>query len=82
MKMRNISSLAAYEPLKLPEVYQELISKRMELDKEFSIFLEDNEWKMGENVDTPIWQKYRTMGETYTRLARDILLTEHYMKGI
>lgn len=78
--MYNIPHIAAYEPSKLPIIHQELIMERMKLDKKFSTFLEKNEGKMGENVDTPIWRKYKENLKHYSQVAKDITMTEFYMK--
>jgi len=79
--MTDISKIAAYEPDKLPVIYQQLLAERMELDLKFSDFLRKNESTMGEDTDTPIWKAYKRMGIEYTKVAKNILLTEHYMKG-
>lgn len=78
--MHNISYIAAYDPVKLQTIYSELIHERMELDKKFSTFLRKNEWKMGEEVDTPIWRKYKKDLKRYSQIVKDITLTEFYMK--
>lgn len=78
----DISKIAAYEPAKLETIYQELIVERMKLDKKFSEFLSKNEDKMGEDVGTVIWRKYREMNSVYTKVVKDLTLCEHYMKRL
>lgn len=76
----DLSHMNTYGPEKLQTVYQELIVKRMKLDKKFSDFLAKNEDKMGEDVGTAIWNKYHEMNATYTKIVKAITLCKHYMK--
>lgn len=80
--MYNISQVAAYEPSRLPAIRQELIVKKMELDKNFSEFLHKNEFTMGENVDTPIWHKYKESLKQYSEVTKSITQIEYYLKKV
>lgn len=80
--MYNIPQIAAYEPAKLPIIHQELVMERMKLDKIFSEFLHENEGMMGENVDTPIWHEYKEKLKHYSKVAKDIITTEYYLKKV
>lgn len=78
--MHNLSHVAAYEPNRLPSVYQELIGERMIMDKEFSAFLDKNTWTMGEeNLDSKVWKTYKAMNEKYTAVVKRIKVVEYYL---
>ncbi len=78
--MYNISHIAAHEPSRLPAIQQELVLKKMELDKQFSEFLGENEWTMGENVDTPIWREYKDGLRQYSEVTKTLVQIEYYLK--
>ena len=76
----NLSKVAAYHPEELQGIYDQLISKRMKMDLEFSDFLRENEFTMGEDVHTEIWDTYRRMNKSYTEVKEAIIQCTYYME--
>lgn len=76
----QIRHIATYEPTKLRDVHNCLIAERMDMDKVMSKYLDANLWKMGENVNTEIWKKYKSLSKTYSQIVKSITLTEFYLK--
>lgn len=80
MDTPDIAGIAVYSPSELPSLYQKLLVLRMELDRKFSDFLRENEFTMGEDFETPIWKKYKTMNREYTQVVNLINQAEFYLK--
>lgn len=76
----NISYIAATEPERLSSIHNQLLMERMQLDKDISLFLDENTWTMGEDYNSPIWKKYKTMNNQYSGLVNQINQVEYYMR--
>lgn len=58
--------------------YSDLIIQKMHLDKQFSIFLDQNTLDE-DNTDTPEWKTYKTMLKDYEAISYKIKLAEFKM---
>lgn len=58
----------------------ELTIERMNKDREFSLFLDENDKDMSEDFDHPNWNVYRNMLDEYTSLNASLALVNYYSK--
>lgn len=64
----------------LQRIQMDLYKEKMKMDKFFTYFLEKFERKMDpENVDTPIWNLYRTKTKEYSQIDDAIRTTKYYL---
>ena len=60
---------------------QDLVIKKMKLDKFFSMYLEKFERKMDpDNTDTQIWKLYKAKLKEYGDIAQQLRNTDYYIK--
>jgi hypothetical protein len=66
--------------MSLNEQYNDLVVKKMKLDKFFSMFLEKFERKMDpDNTDTPVWKLYKTKLKEYGKINQEIKNTQYWL---
>ena len=66
--------------MSLNEQYNDLVVKKMKLDKFFSMFLEKFERKMDpDNTDTPVWKLYKTKLKEYGNINQEIKNTQYWL---
>lgn len=56
----------------------ELTIERMKKDREFTMFLDENDKDMSEDFDHPNWNVYRNMLDEYTSLNASLALVNYY----
>lgn len=62
------------------EKYNDLLMKRMQLDKFFSMFLEKFERKMDpDNTDTPVWKLYKSKLKEYGKINQDLKNEQYWI---
>lgn len=66
-------------PTKLIDTRTSLLVERMKRDKEFSVFLDDNDKYMQEQINHPSWKIYRNMLTEYGSLNRVIATCNYYI---
>lgn len=65
----------------LLKLKQDLVIKKMKLDKFFSMYLEKFERKMDpDNTDTQIWKLYKAKLKEYGDIAQQLRNTDYYIK--
>ncbi len=63
----------------LLEQQQELLVKRMNMDRKFTLFLDENDDAMQENFDHPSWATYREMLNEYEQLTTQLNRCTYYL---
>jgi len=65
----------------LLKLKNDLVIKKMKLDKFFSMYLEKFERKMDpDNTDTQIWKLYKAKLKEYGDIAQQLRNTDYYIK--
>jgi hypothetical protein len=65
----------------LLKLKNDLVIKKMKLDKFFSMYLEKFERKMDpDNTNTPIWKLYKAKLKEYGDIAQQLRNTDYYIK--
>jgi hypothetical protein len=68
-------------PAGIQNIYTELLTDRMKLDKFFTMYLDKFERKMDpEKTNTPIWALYKKKLKEYGELQQTIKAAEYYLK--
>jgi hypothetical protein len=64
----------------LIEKKNNLVVKKMKMDKFFSMFLEKFERKMDpDNINTPIWKLYKSKLKEYEKITHEIKSTNYWI---
>lgn len=59
----------------------ELLSKKMKLDKFFTLFLDKFDKDMdAEKPNTPVWKLYKQKSAEYNKLCQEIRNTEYWIR--
>ena len=76
--MLTVVDISRSDRNSLHDIKTDLVTRRMEMDKYFSEFLEKTELRETD-LDTPEWNHYRTKTSEYANLMHLIRTTEYYL---
>lgn len=76
----NIYALATAGRPDLQEAYRDLLVRKMNLDRWFSVFLDEHGDEMDPSDNTtPVWREYRTKLAEYENTERLITTATYYL---
>lgn len=77
--MNSISTASGEQ---LVKIHSSLVSTRMQMDKFFSLFLDEFEGEMNKgDTDTPTWDLYKTRLAEYSLVAKNIKYAEYKLEN-